>query len=160
MIKIKCLQHKYSHCIREISLSPDPFFASLFSFLFVRDTNLAHPIKNCSLHSLVFVQPQKQTWIKEAHEKKNAKMQDIYNKETKTTAASLQRDEKLVDLCCRRVQHKQYCQILLPDDLGLFLELRTADHHGRPQYVFVEHNHPHIYQILKNYAFCIFWFGS
>ena len=35
------------------SLSPDPFFASLFSFLFVRDTNLAHPIKNCSLHSLV-----------------------------------------------------------------------------------------------------------
>ena len=28
------------------SLSPDPFFASLFSFLFVRDTNLAHPIKN------------------------------------------------------------------------------------------------------------------
>ena len=27
------------------SLSPDPFFASLFSFLFVRDTNLAHPIK-------------------------------------------------------------------------------------------------------------------
>ena len=35
------------------SLSPDPFFASLVSFLFVRDTNLAHPIKNCSLHSLV-----------------------------------------------------------------------------------------------------------
>ena len=35
------------------SLSPDPFFAFLFSFLFVRDTNLAHPIKNCSLHSLV-----------------------------------------------------------------------------------------------------------
>ena len=29
------------------SLSPDPFFASLFSFLFERDTNLAHPIKNC-----------------------------------------------------------------------------------------------------------------
>ena len=28
-----------------LSLSPDPFFASLFSFLFVRDTNLAHPIK-------------------------------------------------------------------------------------------------------------------
>ena len=27
------------------SLSPDPFFAFLFSFLFVRDTNLAHPIK-------------------------------------------------------------------------------------------------------------------
>ena len=71
------------------SLSPDPFFASLFSFLFVRDTNLAHPIKNCSLHSLVFVQPQPQTWIKEADEKKNAKMQDICNKETKTTAASL-----------------------------------------------------------------------
>ena len=37
---------------------------------------------------VVFVQPQKQTWIKEAHEK-NAKMQDICNKETKTTAASL-----------------------------------------------------------------------
>ena len=28
-----------------VSLSPDPFFAFLFSFLFVRDTNLAHPIK-------------------------------------------------------------------------------------------------------------------
>ena len=27
------------------SLSPDPFFAFLFSFRFVRDTNLAHPIK-------------------------------------------------------------------------------------------------------------------
>ena len=37
----------------ESSLSPDPFFVFLFSFLFVRDTNLAHPIKNCSLHSLV-----------------------------------------------------------------------------------------------------------
>ena len=36
-----------------VSLSPDPFIAFLFSFLFVRDTNLAHPIKNCSLHSLV-----------------------------------------------------------------------------------------------------------
>ena len=41
----------YKHC--SVSLSPDPFFTSLFSFLFVRDTNLAHPIKNCSLHSLV-----------------------------------------------------------------------------------------------------------
>ena len=70
-----------------LSLSPDPFFASLFSFLFVRDTNLAHPIKNCSLHSLV--QPRTQTWIKEADEKKIAKMQDICNKETKMTAASL-----------------------------------------------------------------------
>ena len=37
---------------------------------------------------VVFVQPQTQTWIKEADEK-NAKMQDICNKETKTTAASL-----------------------------------------------------------------------
>ena len=55
------------------SLSPDPFFAFLFSFLFVRDTNLAHPIKNCSLHSLVFVQPQTQTWIKEAIEEKKSK---------------------------------------------------------------------------------------
>ena len=27
------------------SLSPDPFFAFLFCFLFVRDTNLAYPIK-------------------------------------------------------------------------------------------------------------------
>ena len=38
-----------NQCFR---MQPDPFFAS-FSFLFVRDTNLAHPIKNCSLHSLV-----------------------------------------------------------------------------------------------------------
>ena len=36
---------------------------------------------------VVFVQPQKQTWIKEPQ--KNAKMHDICNKETKTTAASL-----------------------------------------------------------------------
>ena len=35
---------------------------------------------------VVFVQPQTQTWIKEADENK---MQDICNKETKTTAASL-----------------------------------------------------------------------
>ena len=34
------------------------------------------------------VQPQIQTWIKEA-DKKNAKMQDICSKETKMTAASL-----------------------------------------------------------------------
>ena len=46
----------------------------------------AHPLM--MLYIYVFVQPQKQTWIKEAHEK-NAKMQDICNKETKTTAASL-----------------------------------------------------------------------
>ena len=37
----------------------------------------------------VFVQPQTQTWIKEADEKKNAKIQDIFSKEAKTTAASL-----------------------------------------------------------------------
>ena len=37
---------------------------------------------------VVFVQPQTQTWIKEADEKK---MQDICSKETKTTAASLGR---------------------------------------------------------------------
>ena len=35
-----------------------------------------------------FVQPQTQTWFKEADEK-NAKMQDTCSKETKTTAASL-----------------------------------------------------------------------
>ena len=58
-----------SRSMASVSLSPDPFFASLFSFLFVRDTNLAHHIENCSLHSL-FVQPQTQTWIKEADEKK------------------------------------------------------------------------------------------
>ena len=40
---------------------------------------------------VVFVQQKKQTWIKEADEKKMKKMQDIRvcNKETKTTAASL-----------------------------------------------------------------------
>ena len=45
--------YETSCCPFRSSLSPDPFFAFLFSFLFVRDTNLAHPIKNCSLHSLV-----------------------------------------------------------------------------------------------------------
>ena len=39
---------------------------------------------------VVFVQPQTQTWIKATDEKKIEKMQDICNKETKTTAASLQ----------------------------------------------------------------------
>ena len=74
--------------ILRYSLSPDPFFAFLFSFLFVRDTNLAHLIKKLFTSLPFFVQPQTQTWIKAADEK-NAKMQDICNKETKTTAASL-----------------------------------------------------------------------
>ena len=47
-----------------------------------------HSFHNCS--QSFFVQPQTQTWSKEA-DKKNAKMQDICNKETKTTAASLVR---------------------------------------------------------------------
>ena len=47
-----------------------------------------HVSKLPQLLPVVFVQPQTQTWIKEADEK-NAKMQDICNKETKTTAASL-----------------------------------------------------------------------
>ena len=53
---------------------------------------------------VVFVQPQTQTWIKEADEK-NAKMQDICNKETKTTAASLTLFEKFnsQDYCASHV---------------------------------------------------------
>ena len=46
-------EYVYMICMKEGSLASDPFFASLFSFLFVRDINLAHHIKNCSLHSLV-----------------------------------------------------------------------------------------------------------
>ena len=37
-------------CNCNSSLAPDPFYAS-FSFLFVRDTNVAQSIKNCSLPS-------------------------------------------------------------------------------------------------------------
>ena len=40
-------------CNCNSSLASDPFYASSFSFLFVRDTNFAQSIKNCSLHSLV-----------------------------------------------------------------------------------------------------------
>ena len=48
-----------------------------------------HVSQLSQLLPVVFVQPQTQTWIKEADEEKNAKMQDICSKETKTTAASL-----------------------------------------------------------------------
>ena len=58
-----------------------------------------------ALYLISSVQPQTQTWIKEADEKTDAKMQDICSKETKTTAASLYsaRNGLFVLLC-----HKTY----------------------------------------------------
>ena len=73
----------------QTSLSPDPFFAFLFSFFFVRDTNLAHPIK--IVHYTPLFSHRHRLGLKRQM-KKNAKMQDICNKETKTTAASLVSD--------------------------------------------------------------------
>ena len=59
------------------SLSPDPFFAFLFSFLFVRDTNPAHPIKHCYRLGL------------KRQIKKMQKCKIYVTKKRKTTAASL-----------------------------------------------------------------------
>ena len=50
---------------------------------------MSHVLQLSQLLPVVFVQPPTQTWIKEADERKNAKMQDICSKETKTTVASL-----------------------------------------------------------------------
>ena len=77
-------QRLFSHfCILLVLMKNDKLLVpNMFSVLIFK-----HVFSNLPLD--YFVQPQTQTWIKEAEEKKNAKMQDICNKTKKTTAASL-----------------------------------------------------------------------